>query len=260
MIRPKTKAEIETMREGGRRHADILQCLSAKAVAGTSSFELEKLTRLWCQELKVRPAFLNYQPAGASYPFPAALCLSLNDEIVHGIPNQAEKILKDGDVVTFDLGIVYEGLITDAAITVGVGTITTAHQDLIITAQESLQAGIEQAVIENPVSNIGAAIERSIRKSGHHRYAIYRGLVGHGVGYDVHEDPNIPNFSTGDKYPQLPEGAVLAIEPMIGLGSPKFILDETDEWTYKTYDGSVSAHVEHTVAVTADGPLILTAL
>jgi len=260
MIRPKTKAEIATLREGGRRHAEILARLREKCIPGARSSELEDLTRKLCQELGVTPAFLNYQPDGASYPFPAALCFSVNDEIVHGIPNQTDKILQSGDVVTVDLGVIYEGLITDAAITVGVGELSPENKALILAAEQSLSAGIAKAVINNPVSKIGAAIERSIRSNGHHRYAIYRGLVGHGVGYEVHEEPNIPNFDTRDRYPVLPEGAVIAIEPMIGLGSPKFELDDTDDWTYKTVDGSIAAHVEHTVAVTADGPLILTAL
>ncbi len=259
MIRPKTKAEILTLREGGKRHAEILARLTEMCLPGASSFAIEDYARNLCNQLDVTAAFLDYRPDGASYPFPAALCFSVNDEIVHGIPNKKEKILTDSDVVTLDLGIVYQGLITDAATTVLVGQVDDSSKKLLDTAWQSLSAGIAEAVIDNPVSKIGRAIETVVKKANPH-YAIYRGLVGHGVGYDVHEDPNIPNFDTREKYPILPEGAVIAIEPMIGLGSSKFILDETDDWTYKTLDGSIAVHVEHTIAVTADGPLVLTSL
>lgn len=256
MIQPKTPKEIAILREGGKRHYDILQRLSRLCVSGARSIDIENECQKLCRKHGVTPAFLNYLPQGASYPFPAALCFSVNDEIVHGLPNAEGKILHDGDIVTLDLGIIYNDLVTDAAITVGVGTISSLDQSLLDVTKSALEVGINSARINAPVADIGRAIEWHIKHSGG-KYAIYRGLVGHGVGYSVHEEPNVPNFDTREHYPILPEGAVLAIEPMIGLGTTKFVLQD-DDWTYVTADGSKSAHFEHTVAVTADGPLVLT--
>ena len=255
MIKLKTEQEIEILREGGRRHAQILNKLAVLCVPGSKSSDINEVCYQLCQELDVKPAFLNYLPEGASYPFPASLCFSINEEIVHGLPNAEEKVLQSGDIVTLDLGIIYKGLITDAAITVGVGEISKEDSNLLQVTKASLMAGIKAAMPGRPVSEIGRAIEWKVKNSG--KYSIYKGLVGHGVGYEVHEEPNVPNFDTREIYPKLPIGAVIAIEPMIGLGSSKFVLLD-DEWTYATFDGSKSAHFEHTVAITADGPLILT--
>lgn len=245
------------MRAGGQIHASILKSLANACRVGTSSMELEELTRDLCQEHDVLPAFLNYKPQGARYAFPAALCCSVNNEIVHGIPNQNPKIFRAGDLVSLDLGIIYKGLITDAAITIGIGDISKQDQQLLDVCAMALDEGIKAAIPNKPVSNIGAAIESVVRAES--SFSIYRGLVGHGVGYEVHEEPNVPNFNTRDRYPLLPIGAVIAIEPMIGAGSAKFEVS-TDDWTYVTADGSNSVHFEHTVAITADGPVILTKL
>jgi methionyl aminopeptidase len=255
-INPKTPSEIKVMREGGKRHAEILQTLIDMCVVGESSFKIEEKSRALFEKLGVKPAFYNYVADPKVRPFPATMCFSVNDAIVHGIPNEAEIILSDGDVVSIDIGVVYEGLITDAADSIIVGENDPAKK-LLVAARNSLKAGIKAAQAYAPVSDIGAAIEKTVKTSGD--YTIYRGLVGHGVGYQLHEEPNIPNFHTGSRNPILPEGAVLAIEPMIGLGSPKFKLDP-DQWTYRTIDGSISVQVEHTVAVTSNGPLILTTL
>ena len=256
MISPKTKQEIDVLREGGRRHAIILHELAQMCVPGVSSFEIEERARALCKKHQVIPAFLNY-PGEATYPFPSSICFSVNDEIVHGIPNQSNKILQDGDVVTIDIGIIFNDLITDAAVTVIVGEDKKGYQSMIDAANYGLAAGIGAALVDSPVSDIGCAIEQVIKRHGD--YTIYRGLVGHGVGYDLHEEPNIPNFCTKNRRPLIPSGAVLAIEPMIGDGSPKFILDP-DEWTYRTVDGSVSVHVEHTIVVLDNGPEILTTI
>ncbi len=252
MIIIKTPEQITALREGGRRHAAILEKLRAKTVPGITTGELDAYAHALVQENGDTPAFLNYQPAGAKRPFPATLCVSVNDEIVHGIPNP-NRVLADGDVVSIDLGIWHDGVITDAAITVCVGSCDKKVIDMVAVAERALYAGIEQVCPGNRVGDIGAAIEKVIRK----RYGIVREFSGHGVGVHIHEDPFIPNYGRPGTGALLKPGMVIAIEPMIMLGGDDIIIDK-DDWTVKTMDGSRACHVEHTVLVTDDGYEILT--
>ncbi len=252
----KSHAEIRTLREGGRRHAQILLELRDLIRPGISTNELNEYAMRRVKELGDAPAFLNYKPEGAKRPYPAALCVSVNDEIVHGIPNEKLKILKEGDVVSVDLGVKHGGLITDSAFTVGVGKVSFEDESLMSATERALFAGIDRALMGERVGDIGAAIER-VAKRAH--FSVVEGLAGHGVGYSVHEDPYVPNTGTAGEGELLKDGMVIAIEPMFTLGSGKITLSR-DGFTYKTLDGKKAAHFEHTVAITKGGPIILTSL
>ena len=250
----KTKEEIEILREGGKRLAFILEEVGKATKAGVSTLELDNLARRLTEEGGDKAAFLNYKPKGMTRPFPAALCVSINDAIVHGIPNENPQIIKDGDIVSLDMGLDHKGFFTDSAITVAVGNVDEAGKKLIEDTKRSLYEGI-QAVKENKhVRDISYAIERYVRPR---HYGIVEELCGHGVGYKVHEDPFIPNFCLEEKGEKLKAGMVLAIEPMLNEGSKHIELDK-DGWSYKTADGKRSAHFEHTIVVTKDGAEILT--
>ncbi len=257
MIKIKTKDDIAILREGGRRHGAILRELVKMVKPGVTAQALEDKTRELIAEggSDDKPAFLNYTPSGADRPFPAALCLSINDEVVHGIPNEENKILKEGDIVTLDLGLIHKGLITDAAVTVPVGNISADCARLLATTKEALSVGIKAAKGGKKVGDISSAIER-IGVAG--RFGIVEELAGHGVGYEVHEDPFVPNYGEAGKGPVLKPGMVIAIEPIFNLGDRHVELD-LDGYTYKTSDGSPSAHFEHTVLITKGDPEILTA-
>jgi len=255
MIKIKTKEDIAILREGGRRHGAILRELVKMVAPGVSARALEDRTRELIAEGGDKPAFLNYTPHGSDRPFPAALCLSINDEVVHGIPNEADKVLKEGDIVTIDLGLIHKGLITDAAVTVPVGKISPETARLLATTKEALSVGIKAAKGGKRVGDISCAIER-IGTAG--RFGIVEELAGHGVGYDVHEDPFVPNYGEAGKGPILKPGMVIAIEPIFNLGDRHVELD-LDGYTYRTSDGSPSAHFEHTVLITKGDPEILTA-
>lgn len=254
MITIKTKEEIEILREGGRRLAEIMKVISQTVRPGISSVELNNLAERLATEGGDKPAFLNYRPYGAKRPYPASLCVSVNDEIVHGIPNEGEKILKEGDIVSLDMGLIHKGLITDMAITVPVGKIDDSVQRLIEVCKESLMKGIEAANGGNTIGDIGFAIERHIRPFG---YGIVRELAGHGVGYKVHEQPYVPNFGRKGVGEKLKPGMILAIEPMLNEGTREVILDK-DDYTYRTKDGKRSAHFEHTILITKKRAEILT--
>lgn len=255
MIQLKTKEDIAILREGGKRHAQILRELVALVKPGLHIQELEDRARVLIKEGGDTAAFLDYKPYGADRPYPAALCVSINDEVVHGIPNETDKVLKEGDVVSLDLGLVHKGLITDAAVTVPVGTISQECADLLSVTKEALMAGIKAAKGGKKVGDISSAIERVGRA---HKYGIVEELSGHGVGYKVHEDPYIPNYGIEGKGTALKPGMVLAIEPMFNLGARDIVLDN-DGYTYRTVDGKPSAHFEHTVLITKSGAEILTA-
>lgn len=254
MITIKTKEEIATLREGGKRHALILGELARMVRPGVTSFQLEEKARELVEEKGDKGAFLNYRPSGNKMPYPAVLCVSVNDEVVHGIPNDKEKILKEGDIVTLDLGLVHKGLITDAAITVPVGNISKELADLLEVTKKALYAGIKVAKDGCTTGDIGEAISRFAISNN---YGIVEELCGHGVGYSVHEDPYVPNYGEKGKGEVLKSGAVIAIEPIFNLGSPKVKLD-LDGYTYRTADGKPSAHFEHTVVITKSGAEILT--
>lgn len=252
MIKPKTNEEIEKLAEGGRRLAEILDKLATACQPGLAIKELDNLT----QELMAdgdKAAFYGYQPDGAPRPYPSHVCVSINDAIVHGIPTESDYVLADGDVVTVDMGLLHNGLITDSARTVVVGASTDEKDRLVKTCKGALMAGVEAAVAGGRVGDISAAIQKEVGGN----YSIFRELVGHGVGYSVHEPPVVPNFGRAGTGPELPVGAVIAIEPMIGLGNGSIKID-SDGYTYRTNDGSLSAHFEHTVAITEAGPRILT--
>lgn len=254
MINIKTKEEIETLREGGKRHSFILSELAKIALPGVSTQTLEDEARRLLEEGGDKSAFLGYTPRGAKRAYPAALCVSINNEIVHGIPNEKPTILQEGDVVSIDLGLTHKNLITDSAITVGVGKMKDEDRKLIEHCKEALYIGIKEAKGGNHVGDIGYAIESFVKPLG---YGLCEGLAGHGVGYKVHEDPFVPNDGIRGKGELLKPGMVIAIEPMITLGTSKIVL-ANDGYTYKTADGSNSAHFEHTIAITEGDPIILT--
>ncbi len=253
MITIKTKEEIAILREGGKRHAFILRELKNMVKPGLSTQVLEDRARELIKEGGDTSSFLNYKPRGLKTPFPAALCVSINNEVVHGIPDPA-KVLKDGDLVTLDLGLIHKGLFTDAAITLPVGNVSEDKLKMIRVTEEALANGIKAARGGKSVGDIGVAIERTILP---HSYGLVEELCGHGVGYSVHEEPFIPNYGEAGTGPKLKPGMVLAIEPIINLGSKK-VKPIGDGHVYVTADGSVSVHVEHTVLITKSGAEILT--
>lgn len=249
----KTKEEIDILREGGRRLADILQKVAQKVAPGVTATELDEYARELIVKGGDRPAFLNYKPYGASKPYPASLCVSVNSEVVHGIP-KADTVLKEGDIVSIDLGLEHKGLFTDHAVTVPVGNVTKEVRELLKVTQEALFAGISQTLSGQRTGDIGHAIEQFANKK---KYGIVRDLSGHGVGVHIHEDPYIPNYGKKGKGELLRPGMVVAIEPMFNLGGDDVVCLK-DGYTYKTTDGKKSAHFEHTVLITEDGPEILT--
>ena len=267
MISIKTKEDIAILREGGKRHALILRELAKMVRPGLPVIELENTARRLISEGtgsgfdgSDKPAFLDYQPKGASRPYPAALCVSINDEVVHGIPNEpdkngAEKVLKEGDIVSMDLGLIHKNLITDAAVTVAVGKISDECAKLLKVTKESLMAGIKAVKAGKRVGAIGEAIERVALAHG---YGVVEDLSGHGVGYEVHEDPYVPNYGSAKKGAILKPGMVIAIEPMFNLGTKKIVFDNRDGYTFRTADGKPSAHFEHTLVITKSGAEILT--
>jgi len=254
MIKIKKPEEIEILKEGGKRHAFILRELKKMVAPGVTTQSLEDKARELIDEEGDKGAFLNYTPRGAKRAFPAALCVSINNEIVHGIPNEESRVLEEGDVVTLDLGLTHKGLITDSAVTVAVGEVGENERKLIVHTEEALARGIKEAQGGGFVGDISFAIGSFARSLG---YGIPDSLAGHGVGYAVHEDPYVPNEGPAGKGERLVPGMVIAIEPMLTLGGDKIVL-ASDGYTYKTKDGSIAAHAEHTIVITETDPIILT--
>jgi methionyl aminopeptidase len=254
-IKLKTSADIEILEEGGRRHAAILKQVVKAVAPGVTAKSLDDLAARLIAEGGDTAAFLNYKPYGAKRPYPASLIVSVNDAVVHGIPNEREIVLKEGDIVSLDLGLVHKGLITDAAVTVPVGRISKEAKVLLKATKEALIAAIKQAKPGNTTGHIGHAVECVIRPLG---FGIVEELAGHGVGFSVHEDPYVPNYGEPGDGELLVPGMVIAIEPIINLGSEKVMLDKSDGYTYRTVDGSLSAHFEHTVVITKRGAKVLT--
>lgn len=248
----KTAEEIEILREGGKILAEILALVAQKVAPGVSTYELDQYAYKLIKEKGGDPAFLNYRPDGHAKPYPATLCSSVNSEIVHGIPKRGI-ILKEGDIVSIDLGIKYKGLYTDHAMTVGVGKISKRDQRLIDDTREALDIGIWAACGGATTGDIGHAIESFV----HNRYGIVRELSGHGVGKNIHEDPYIPNYGKAGKGTKLVPGMVVAIEPMLTSGSAHIYVAD-DGYTVKTEDGGRAAHFEHTILITEGEPEILT--
>ena len=214
---------------------------------GVTTMDLERAAEKKIAELGAKPAFKGY------YDYPCVLCTSVNEEIVHGIPSE-KRALKDGDIVSIDCGVVLDGYYGDAAITVPVSAVKPELRKLLTVTEESLYRGIDQALIGNSVGDVGAAVQEHVEANG---FSVVRDFVGHGIGTRLHEEPQIPNFGARGHGAKLREGMVLAIEPMVNYGKPGArVLD--DKWTAVTVDGSFSAHFEHCVAVTKDGPVILT--
>ncbi|MEK7669328.1 MAG: type I methionyl aminopeptidase [Patescibacteria group bacterium] len=250
MIKYKTEEEIAIMREGGKIHARILKEVAKKVKPGIKTNELNTYAEQLIDEAGCVASFLGYQPQDVKRPYPAALCVSINEEIVHGIPNDGnERILFEGDVVTLDLGLTYNNFITDAAITVPVGKISKEAQTLIQATKEALDRAITAMRLHGHIGDIGDAIMQVAKKHG---LGIIEGLSGHGVGYSVHEEPFVPNKAKRGEGPELREGLVIAIEPMFSLGS-RDIKRLNDGYTYITRDKSLSAHFEHTVAMGYNG-------
>lgn len=250
----KTKEEIEILREGGRRLALILQEVAKIVKPGVSTLELNDLAYNLAKDNGDYPSVLNYKPRGAKRAYPASICVSINDEIVHGIPNENPKILKEGDIVSLDMCLTHKNLVTDSSITVPVGKIDSITQKLLNVTKEALNAGIKSAKGNKHVGDIGYAVERVAKANG---FSVVEDLCGHGVGYSVHEDPFIPNYGERGKGEKLKPGMIICIEPMFNEGSKSIYL-EKDGYTYKTKDGSRSAHFEHTILITSGEPEILT--
>lgn len=249
----KTKEEIKILREGGGILADVLREVAAAVRPGISASKIDALAEKLIRQAGGEPSFKNYKTSDDRIPFPASLCVSINSEVVHGIPSES-KILREGDIVGLDFGMKYKGLYTDMAVTVAIGAVSEKAQRLIETAKKSLDTGIEVIKEGAHVGDIGFAIQQYVESRG---FSVVKKLVGHGVGYGVHEEPEIPNYGRNGARPRLKKGMVLALEPMINKGASDVVLSE-DGWTWVTKDGSLSAHFEHTVAVTESGAEILT--
>jgi len=235
------------MRRSGHVVRQVLEATRDAVAPGRSTMDLERVAERKIKDLGAKPAFKGY------YDYPCVLCTSINNEIVHGIPSEA-RVLKPGDIVSIDTGVVLDGYYGDAAITVAVGDLKPELQKLLDVTRESLEHGIEAARVGNTVGDVGAAVQEVVEKNG---FSVVREFVGHGIGTRLHEDPQVPNFGKPGHGPKLRDGMVLAIEPMVNMGRPETrVLD--DKWTAVTEDGSYSAHFEHCIAVTRNGPVILT--
>lgn len=254
MIRLKTKEDIQLLHEAGKVHGEILRKLEKHCTPGISTEDIDKEANRLIENAGMKAAFLGYKPKGASKPFPGSVCVSVNEEIVHGIPNEDPRVIKGGDLVSIDLGLLYKGVITDAAITVCVGNCSRENRDMNTQTRNALEVGIEAMEPGGNIGDIGAAISIFARKTS---FSLVRYLCGHGVGYSVHEDPFVPNVNRKGEGPILEEGLVIAIEPMLTSGSGEITLDENG-YTYLTKERTPSAHWEHTVAVTDKGIEIIT--
>jgi|ERR1051326_4960107 len=248
MIICKSAAEIEKLRRSGRLVRQILEETREQAKPGVTTMELEKFVERRLAGARAEPAFKGYRG------YPCCLCASVNEQIVHGIPSSRR--LNEGDIISLDLGVIIDGYYGDAAMTVPVGMITEPLQRLLRVTEESLQLAIDNARVGNRLGDISAAVEQHVVNSG---FSVVKEFVGHGIGRQLHEEPQIPNFGPPGYGPPLKEGMVLAIEPMVNVGGPGLrILD--DQWTAVTSDGAPSAHFEHMIAVTQNGPDVLTRL
>ncbi len=250
----KTSEEIEVMAEGGRRLAEVLRRLAEEAMPGVTTRSLDRLAYQLIHKAGAKPAFLRYRPAGARHAYPFSLCASLNDVVVHGQPSA--RAIAEGDLVKLDLGLRYKGLYTDAAVTAGAGgtaKLSREARKLMAATEEALAAAIAAARPGRTLGDVGAAIEEVVRKN---KFAVADGLTGHGIGAALHEEPTVWNTGRAGRGEELVPGMVLAIEPMLvaGGGALKQLLDES----WATADGSLAAHFEHTVAITKDGPRVLT--
>ena len=248
MINCKSQSELEKMRRSGRIVRQVLETVRAMVAPGVSTMDLEHAAEEKIRELGAKPAFKGY------YDYPCVLCTSVNNEIIHGIPSE-KRVLKEGDIVSIDVGVVLDGYYGDAAITVPVGnTLNPELKKLLDVTETSLKKAIQEVRLGKTLGDIGAAVQEYVEANG---FSVVREFVGHGIGTKLHEDPQVPNFGVRGHGTRLREGMVLAIEPMVNVGKPDAkVLN--DKWTAVTVDGSYSAHFEHCVAVTRNGPVVLT--
>lgn len=252
-----SKKEIEILRDGGKILASILNDVANLIKPGITTAEINEMAEKKIRATGGKPSFLNYRGSGIT-PFPSTICISINNEVVHG-PASPIRSLKEGDIVGLDIGMRYpkeKGLCTDTAVTVGVGKISKEAERLINITKQSLELGIKAARVGGKINDISRAVQTCVEKAG---FSVVRDLVGHGVGHSVHEEPEVPNFFIGREIGnyKLIEGLVIAIEPMVNMGRPEVkILN--DNWTVVTVDKSLSAHFEHTIVISSNGPEILT--
>ncbi len=247
----KSEREIEIMAEAGKRLASVIDGLKKEVHIGVTTLFLDRLAKELIRESGSEPAFLGYRPVGSAKPYPHSICASLNDVVVHGLPS--DYALKDGDLLKLDLGLKYRGFFSDSAITIPIGRVGREAEKLIHVTREALDVGIAEAKPGKTVGDIGHAIEKFVAKNG---FSVVRSLTGHGIGRELHEEPQVLNFGRRGEGEELVPGMVLAIEPMVAIGSgaTKQLADDS----FVTADGSLSAHFEHTVAITAAGARVLT--
>ena len=247
MIHLKNSAQISAMKDAGRITGEALLVARDMVRPGISTYEIDEAIRRYIEKCGAKPAFLGYGG------FPASACISINDEVIHGIPSK-NRILKDGDIVKIDTGATYRGYVGDSARTIPVGNVSDTAKKLIEVTRNSFWAGVEALQIGNRLGDVGSAIDTVVSQNG---FSTVRRYVGHGIGTEMHESPDVPNYGTPGRGIRLCAGMTLAIEPMVNVGSFE-VKELSDGWTVKTLDGSLSAHYENTVALTSDGVLILT--
>ena len=254
MIVRKSPSELEKMRKSGLLVHQILGKMAAMVSEGISTYELELVAEKMIRDAGAKPAFKGYYSAAAGNRYPYVLCTSVNEEIVHGMPS-AKRILKKGDIVSIDTGVQLDGYFGDSAVTVAVGEISPKLQELMDVTKQSLELAIDKVRVGNRLIDICETVQNYVESHG---FSIVREFVGHGIGTELHEEPQVPNYvDRRNENPRLKEGMVLAIEPMVNVGKPgSKVL--SDKWTAVSVDGSASAHFEHCVAVTANGPWVLT--
>jgi methionyl aminopeptidase len=252
VISLKSTREIEIMRRANVIVAEVLEALKERVAPGVTTLDLDALAEELTLKRNAIPAFKGYSVAGRIYP--CCLCASINDEIVHGIPSK--RALREGDIIGLDYGVIYEGYYGDSAVTVGVGRVNEEAQRLMDVTEQSLYKGIEQLHDGKRLGDLGSVVQQIAESAG---FSVVRAFVGHGIGKKLHEEPPVPNYGEPDRGLRLKDGMVLAIEPMVNAGSHEVEIKE-DGWTAVTKDGSLAAHFEHSVAITKDGPYILSQL
>lgn len=252
MINIKSTSEINKMRVSGQVVAQVLQILKEEIRPGITTGKLNSIAEEEAKKRNALAVFKNYPNARGSRPFPGAICTSVNEEVVHGIPGK--RVLKEGDIISIDFGVIVDGFAGDAAITVAVGEVEPQIKKLIEVTEEALMKGIEQARVGNRLGAISHNIQAYTEKAG---FSVVRDYVGHGIGRKMHEDPPVPNYGNADRGPALQAGMALAIEPMVNLGTYS-VYTKGDEWTVVTRDGKYSAHFEHSIVIGDQGPEILT--
>ncbi|MCP6720395.1 MAG: type I methionyl aminopeptidase [Patescibacteria group bacterium] len=251
MIRLKKENDLRVLRTSGRILASVLQKLEEETKEGIELIYLDKLARRLIKKAGAKPAFLGYKPEGGTKLYPAAICTSVNEQIVHCLPS--EYVLRKGDVLKIDFGVDYQGYITDSAVTVGIGELTGKAKELVDITKETLEKAIEECRPGKHTGDIGWMIEKTVKGAGFH---VIKNLTGHGVGFELHEDPTVYNYGNRGEGVKLVPGLVLAIEPMVSVSSSR-VMQKSDD-SYVTEDGSLSAHFEHTIAITESGPEVLT--